>query len=454
MENKILVIDDEQSLLESMSIILTRSGYEVITAATGIEGMKIIKKDVENLSMIITDLFLPGGFDGIDVLDAVHDLDKDLPVIMITAYGNVENAVKAMQKGAFNFLTKPVDFKVLLKQIERAAESISLRKENKRLKKEIESITEDRYKMVYRSEKMEKLLRSATDMAKTDETILITGESGTGKELLARHILKESARSKNAFVAFNAAAIHPNLVESELFGYKKGAFTGAERNSPGYIGAAEGGTLFIDEIGDMPQPIQSKLLRFLQEKEYMPVGSASPIKADVRVIAATNRDLDKDILKGRFREDLYYRLSRFTLNIPPLRERKDDISELVKLFFEKLSAQYKKYPAYPDQKIIRGLAEKEWRGNVRELEHFVARYIFSSGEETEPVAEKISGDADQGAPVLTFKLGDKTLKEMEKEIINAALKFTNGNKNKAAQILDLSQRTIYRKITGEEEEDI
>ncbi|HNT28346.1 MAG TPA: sigma-54 dependent transcriptional regulator, partial [bacterium] len=268
MKHRILLIDDEVALLGTMRQILEKQGYDIITAHSGIEAMGIVKREIENLSLVLTDLLMPGGFDGIDLMEAVHQLDADIPVIVITAYGNVETAVKAMQKGAFNFLTKPVNYKVLLQQIEKAAETLSLREENKRLRREIASLQEDRYRIVHASEKMRRLLESAVEIAKTDETVLITGESGTGKELVARHILNESPRARRPFVAFNAAAVHPNLIESELFGFKKGAFTGADRNSPGYVGAAEGGTLFIDEIGEMPTALQPKLLRFMQEREY------------------------------------------------------------------------------------------------------------------------------------------------------------------------------------------
>ncbi|HSA33974.1 MAG TPA: sigma-54 dependent transcriptional regulator, partial [bacterium] len=285
MKHRILLIDDEVALLGTMRQILEKQGYDIITAHSGIEAMGIVKREIENLSLVLTDLLMPGGFDGIDLMEAVHQLDADIPVIVITAYGNVETAVKAMQKGAFNFLTKPVNYKVLLQQIEKAAETLSLREENKRLRREIASLQEDRYRIVHASEKMRRLLESAVEIAKTDETVLITGESGTGKELVARHLLNESPRARKPFVAFNAAAVHPNLIESELFGFKKGAFTGADRNSPGYVGAAEGGTLFIDEIGEMPVALQPKLLRFMQEREYLPVGASTPVRSDVRVIA-------------------------------------------------------------------------------------------------------------------------------------------------------------------------
>lgn len=451
MNRRILVIDDERSLLESMKLILSKSGYTVLTASTAIEGLKIIKELERDLSLIITDLALPGGFDGIDILDAVKDLDTEIPVIMITAYGNVETAVKAMQKGAYNFMTKPVNFKVLLQQTQKAIETAAVMSENRRLQDEIRSIRTDSNQIVYVSENMEKLLESAKNIAQTNETVLIEGESGTGKELIARYILRESTRAGRPFVAFNAAAVSESLLESELFGYRKGAFTGADRNSPGYIGAAEGGTLFIDEIGEMPLGLQSKLLRFLQSKEYLPVGSATPVFADVRVITATNKDLKKETEKGTFREDLYYRLSVFPLKISPLRERKEDINELIKHFVDKLSKQYKKKVSYPDAQLVKTLLRKEWKGNARELENYMARYVLSAGKIEEDRAKKESSDEKGGSSeTVTVTIGEMTMKEVEKEVILAALRQTGGNKAKAAEILDVSQRTIYRKITDED----
>ncbi len=452
MNQKILVIDDEKSLLDTMQLILSKAGYSVLTAGTAVEGLKIIKEFENELSLIITDLALPGGFDGINILESVKDISSNIPVIMITAYGNVEVAVEAMQKGAYNFLTKPVNFKVLIQQVQKAIETATIFNENKRLRDEIENIRTDSYKMVYTSSVMEELLENATEIAKTDETVLVVGESGTGKELLARFILRNSSRANKPFVAFNAAAVSENLMEAELFGYKKGAFTGADRNNPGYIGTAQGGTLFIDEIGEMPVNLQSKLLRFLQAKEYLPVGSSIPVKADVRVIAATNKILKKEIETGLFREDLYYRISVFPLIIPPLRKRKEDIPGLIKHFAEKLSRQYKKNLIIPDAATIKSLSKKEWKGNIRELENFMARFVLSSGkniENTEDSPRTYSEDNDTH-PFISFKIGEKTMKEIEKEVILKALKLTGGNKNRAAELLDVSQRTIYRRITEED----
>jgi len=453
MSHKILVIDDEKSLLETMQMILSRSGYTVLTAADAVEGLKIIKEFDNQLSLIITDLALPGGFDGFNILEAVKDIGSEIPVIMITAYGNIEIAVEAMQKGAYNFLTKPVNFKVLIQQAQKAIETASILDENKRLRSEIENIRTDSHKIIFISSSMENLLASASVIAKTDETVLIVGESGTGKELLARFVLRESNRAGKPFVAFNAAAVSESLMEAELFGYKKGAFTGADRSSPGYIGTAQGGTLFIDEIGEMPLNLQSKLLRFLQSKEYLPVGSSVPVKADVRVIAATNKDLKKETDKGEFREDLYYRLLVFPLNIPPLRERREDIPVLIKHFAEKLSLQYKKPLFFPDMNTVKSLSRNEWKGNIRELENFMARFILSGGNNISKQSEisfNPAKDEDDNPPLISFRIGEKTMKEIEKEVILKALRYTDGNKNKAAELLDVSQRTIYRRITEED----
>ncbi len=451
MNRIVLVIDDEESILQSMKFLLGNSGYTVMTAAEATAGLKIIKELEHELSVIVTDLFLPGGFDGFEIIKAVKDLETQIPIIMITAFGNVETAVRAMQNGAYTFLTKPIDMKVLLEQMNKAIEVGNLMKENVRLKKENLDISADKYRIIYQSEAMEKLLKNAAEIAKTDETVLITGESGTGKELVARYVLRESRRVGAPFVAFNAAAVTESLMESELFGYKKGAFTGADKNSPGLVGAAEGGTLFIDEIGDMPLSLQTKLLRFLESREYLPVGSSTPLHANVRIIAATNKNLEKEAEKGNFRKDLYYRLSTFILHIPPLRERKEDIPLLVKHFVEKTSIEFAKEVVYPDHETIKELVKQSWEGNIRELKSFVSRFVLTgswlpSGESGDPGAHSENG----GAAVLSFRVGDKKLDEIEKEMIDATLKFTDGDKHYAAKLLGLSERTLYRKLKGDE----
>ena len=451
MNRIVLVIDDEESILQSMKFLLGNSGYTVMTAADATAGLKIIKELEHELSVIISDLYLPGGFDGFDIIDAVKDLETQIPIIMITAFGNVETAVRAMQNGAYTFLTKPVDMKVLLEQMNKAIEVGNLVKENVRLKKENLDISADRYRIVYQSEAMEKLLKKASDIAKTDATVLITGESGTGKEFIAHYILRESNRVGAPFVPFNAAAVNESLMESELFGYIKGAFTGADKNSPGYIGAAEGGTLFIDEIGDMPISLQTKLLRFLESREYTPVGRSTPLHANVRIIAATNKNLEKEAEKGNFRKDLYYRLSTFILHIPPLRERKEDIPLLVKHFVEKASLEFAKEVVYPDHEMIKDLVKQEWKGNIRELKSFVSRFVLTGSGLSSDVPEGGQSTSGGEAAVLSFRVGEKTLDEIEKEMLEATLKFTNGDKHSAAKLLGRSERTLYRKLSKDDE---
>ena len=451
MNRIVLVIDDEEPILTSLKFMLGNSGYTVMTAADATAGLKIIKELEHELSVIVTDLFLPGGFDGFDIINAVKDLETHIPIIMITAFGNVETAVRAMQSGAYTFLTKPVDMKVLLEQMNKAIEVGNLMKENVRLKKENFDISADKYRIIYQSEAMEKLLKNAAEIAKTDETVLITGESGTGKELVANYILRESRRIGAPFVPFNAAAVTESLMESELFGYKKGAFTGADKNSPGLVGAAEGGTLFIDEIGDMPLSLQTKLLRFLESREYLPVGSSTPLYANVRIIAATNKNLEKEAEKGNFRKDLYDRLSTFILNIPPLRERKEDIPLLVRHFVEKASVEFAKEVVYPDHEIIKALVKQEWKGNVRELKSYVSRFVLTgSGLPSNTEAGSSDTESKGEAAVLSFRVGEKKLDEIEKEMIYATLKFTDGDKHSAAKLLGLSERTLYRKLKGDE----
>ena len=448
-----LVIDDEEPILASLKFVLGNSGYTVMTAQSAPEGLKIIKELEHELSVIVTDLSLPGGFDGFDIIEAVKDLETKIPIIMITAYGNIENAVRAMQIGAFTFLTKPIDTKVLLQQMKKAVELCDIMKENVRLKKENLDIAADKYRIVFQSEAMEKLLKKASEIAKTDATVLITGESGTGKEFIAHYILRESNRVGAPFVPFNAAAVNESLMESELFGYIKGAFNGADKNSPGYIGAAEGGTLFIDEIGDMPLSLQTKLLRFLESREYTPVGRSTPLHANVRIIAATNKNLEKEAEKGNFRKDLYYRLSTFILHIPSLRERREDIPLLINHFVEKASREFKKDAVYPNQESVKELVKRDWNGNVRELENYVRRFILmGSAVAADDDGSKSYGMANpDSAAVVSFKIGAKTMDEIETEMIEATLKYTKGDKNQAAKLLGLSLRTLYRKLSKDEE---
>ena len=452
MNKIVLIIDDEKPILDSLKFMLTGSGYTVVTAMSATEGLKQIKELEHELSVIITDLFLPGGFDGFNIIEAVNDLETYIPIIMITAYGKIDIAVNAMQKGAFTFLTKPIDLKVLLQQMSRAIEVGEIKKENRRLRTENLNISADRFKIIYQSDVMEKLLKDASEIAKTDATVLITGESGTGKEFLAHYILRESNRAGGPFLAFNAGAVSESLMESELFGYKKGAFTGAEKNSPGYVGAAEGGTLFIDEIGEMPMSLQTKLLRFLESKEYLPVGSAAPVIANVRVIAATNKNLEREIEKDRFRKDLYYRLATFPLRIPALRERREDIPLLISHFVDKARKEYKKPAVQPTPELVKELTNREWKGNVRELENYIRRFVLTGGEspELQDPALTQSPDSDNSL-LLTFRIGEKKMSEIEIEIIDTTLKHTGGDKNLAAEILGISPRTIYRKISKEDE---
>ncbi|MCK5807478.1 sigma-54-dependent Fis family transcriptional regulator [bacterium] len=446
----VIFIDDERGIRDSISMILPRYGFAVVTAATAAEGLALIKKNAETISVVVTDLMLPGGVDGMDILDRVKEIDSTIPVIMITAFGNIETAVLAMKKGAFTFITKPFEYKVLIQQINKALETASLKVENRRLQGELKEIRNSQYQMIYESKKMQAIIDAALVVAPTDETVLITGESGTGKELLARFILENSSCAHKPFIVLNAAAIPESLLESELFGYVKGAFTGADKSTTGYIGAAEGGTLFIDEIGEMPLSLQSRLLRFLQEKEYMRVGSSKAINANVRVIAATNKNLLQECENGHFREDLFYRLSVFPLHIPALRERDEDIGALAKHFVMRVSARYKRPEIELSDHFIASLQGRRWKGNIRELENFIARFVLTGGQQD---SQQDGGQPPSSLPsshIISFEIGKMPLKDMEDYIITETLKSVDGNKKLAADLLKVSQRTIYRKITGEE----
>ncbi|MEO0287112.1 MAG: sigma-54 dependent transcriptional regulator, partial [candidate division WOR-3 bacterium] len=356
--------------------------------------------------------------------------------IFITAYGTIPSAVEAIKKGAFDYLTKPVDFENLLKTLKKAIEFNELKKENVRLKEELEYYEKEKA-IVYKSSKMKEITLLAKDVAKTDATILLTGESGTGKEILARFIHKESGR-KGRFVPVNCSAIPETLLESELFGYEKGAFTGADRRKEGKVLWADNGTLFLDEIGDMPLALQGKILRLLQDKCFERVGGLETIYVDVRFIAATNQNLEEKIKEGKFREDLFYRLNVIKIHIPPLRERKEDIIPLAKYFIDFYSKKYRKEIKEVSERALENLLKYSWPGNVRELENVIERtVILTKGEKIENFA---------GIEMKESKYEPLKMEEVEKIHIEKILKMVNGNISKASEILGIHRNTLREKI--------
>jgi two-component system, NtrC family, response regulator GlrR len=363
----ILVVDDDLNLLELVKMRLESANYEVTAASIEEEALEALKEQVFDLAIV--DLQLAHQ-DGISLMEAFHRIKPDMPVVILTAHGSIESAVEAMQKGAYSYLTKPFDAQELLLQIRIALENRRLTSEVKRL----ETLLEENYgfsNIVARSEKMRSLLEEVSQIAKTDSTVYIHGESGTGKELIAKAIHMASERKSRAFVAINCAALPEGLLESRLFGHEKGAFTGAVKSTKGLFTQAHEGTIFLDEIGDMPLGIQAMLLRVLQERQFYPVGSEKLVEVDVRVIVATNKDLESMVKQGLFREDLYYRIHVIPVSLPPLRERREDIPLLAEHFREKFSRQMNKGIKGLSPSAMQRMMLYDWPGNVRELENTI-----------------------------------------------------------------------------------
>jgi two-component system response regulator GlrR len=364
---KILVVDDDPNLLELIKIRLESADYDVTAASAEEKALDAFK--AQSFDLCILDLMLAKR-DGLSLMEELRSLNPDLPTIILTAHGSIENAVDAMRRGAYSYVTKPFEPRELLLQIERALENRKLNSEIRRLK----DLLDQRFdfaNIIARSGKMRAVLDMVARIAKLDSTVHIQGESGTGKELIAKAIHLASDRKNKAFVALNCAALPETLLESELFGHERGAFTGAVKSTRGLFTQAHGGTLFLDEIGDMPMSTQSKLLRVLQERQFYPVGSEVPCEVDVRVIVATNKDLREQVKKGKFRDDLFYRIHVIPICLPPLRERKEDVVPLVEHFLQKYSQQMRKDVKAITPDGIRKLMSHDWPGNVRELENTI-----------------------------------------------------------------------------------
>ena len=426
----ILVVEDEKTQQEILKGFLRKKGYNVVGFSCGEKALEYIKKEVVNL--VISDLRLPG-ISGMELLKSVKEVKPEVDFIMVTAYGTVENAVEAMKSGAYDYLLKPINLEELLVKIKKIEEKKKLEEEIQDLKEELEKYPD----IVAESAKMKKVLSLALKVAPTPTTVLLTGESGTGKEVLARFIHKESRR-RGRFVAVSCAAIPETLLEAELFGYEKGAFTGAAREKPGKFELANGGTIFLDEIGDMPFSLQVKLLRVLQEKEVERIGAISPRKVDVRIIAATNRNLEEKVRMGEFREDLFYRLNVFHIHIPPLRERPRDILPLAELFLRKYSLELSKKIKDFSPGAKRILVSYRWPGNVRELENVVERACVLCDSEF----------IERKHIMIGFKEEKELLKleDVEREHIKRVMEMVNWNITKGAEILGIHRNTLSKKI--------
>ena len=448
---KILVVDDEKSLREVMSIMLKRAGYAVTEAADGEEAIGQVNKEIFDL--VITDLRMPKA-DGMDVLKAVKSFSPDTVVLVVTAFGTADSAVEAMKHGAFDYLTKPFQVDEVQLIIRNALEKRRLSTENMLLRREMASQSSFA-RIVGQSDAMRKVFDVVRKVADSKSNVLICGESGTGKELVARAIHYNSARSAMPFVAVNCSAVPETLLESELFGHMKGSFTGAVANKAGLFEVANGGTIFLDEIGDTTPTIQVKLLRVIQEREFRRVGGSQDMKVDVRIVAATNRDLEKAVADGSFREDLYYRLDVIPIRLPPLRLRTGDIPLLVTHFLQRFAEESGKPAPILTPEAIQVLLSHEWRGNVRELENLIERVVaFSTGA---PVTETdvrgwlhraVTPQQTQGLPTDIPDEGidlEGLINGIEKDLLMKALERSKWVKKKAARLLKLNTRSFrYR----------
>jgi two-component system, NtrC family, response regulator GlrR len=430
----ILLVDDDPGLLRLISMRLNASGYEVDTVESGEQAL--VRLSILKPNLVITDLRM-GGMDGIALFEAIHKTNPTLPVVILTAHGSIPDAVDATRRGVFGFLTKPFESKALLSQVEAAiklggATGISPGEQDSAWRKDL----------LTRSPVMEDVLSQARLVAESDASVLIQGESGTGKELLARAIHQASARSGKPFVAINCGAIPENLLESELFGYTKGSFTGATQDRKGLFQAANQGTLFLDEIGDMPLALQVKLLRVLQERQLRPVGSTQSIAVDVRIISATHHNLEEQMTEGKFREDLYYRLNVVSLKIPPLSARREDIPLLAGQFLKTLTAKYNKQINGFAPEALEQLVGAPWPGNVRQMLNVVEQAVALCTTAIVPltlVQKALRGDEDSGYSSL-----DEAKKQFEREYLAQLLKITNGNVTQAARLAKRNRTEFYK----------
>jgi len=451
-QQRVLIIDDEDNMRHMLKIMLGKAGYAVESAADGVEGLQHIEKS--DFDFVLCDIRMPR-MDGTTFLEEARERYPEKTYIMMSAYGTIETALEAMKKGAYDYISKPFKADEVLLTLKKAEERERLKEENLRLKDKISEI-EKRYSfenIIARSEAMAHVFDLVSKVAEHKTTVLITGESGTGKELIAKAVHSNGDRSSKPLVSINCGGIPENLLESELFGYKKGAFTGAVKNKLGRFEEADGGTIFLDEIGELPLSLQVKLLRVLQEEEITPLGGVGSKKIDVRVIAATSKDLDEEAKEGRFREDLFYRINVVTVHLPPLRERRGDIPLLVGYFIDLFNKKLNKNIEGLSSEAMPILMEYSWPGNVRELENVMERAILlDPGRWVTPAelpsnivqAQKLPSGSDS-EKTLSIK---KASKSLERELIEKALKLTDGNRTQAAKILEISRPILVSKIKG------
>ncbi len=457
MSARVLIVDDDPAIRDGCAQVLTRRGYECVEAATGAEALRLL--DDSDFDLVLVDLKMPD-INGLDLISSIRQRDTLLPIVMITAYGTIQNAVEAMRLGANDFLPKPFDPEELLMVVQRTMKTRMLALENLYLKEELKK-KEGEVRIVGNSKPLMDLLAQARRVAQTDSTVLITGESGTGKGLLARYIHEQSPRKDAPFISVDCSTLVPSLFESELFGHVKGAFTGATENKLGKFELANGGTVFLDEIGNINLDLQAKLLKVVEEKEISRVGSHRTTKVDVRIIAATNKDLRLAVEEGRFREDLFFRLNVVAFKTPTLRERKDDIPLLVDYFLRRFSLKHRRPPLQLTQDALKALKRYHWPGNVRELENFIERLvIFTNSNEISledveiaglalPVEpEEQRGELERGPLMESTRVqkGIVSLDELERRYVLEVLESVGGNKTLAAQLLGIDRKTLRLKL--------
>ena len=440
---KILIVDDEESMVQFLSILLSKEGYEVRVARSGRDALQHAEE--ENFDVVVTDIKMPGEIDGLGVLSGVKKIDPSIPVVIRTAFASQKSAIEALNRGAYQYLEKSAKNDEIRLVIKNALAMRRVQSENVLLKRQLKR-TDDSKEIIGHSEQIQKVLKLVERVADSDSTILIVGESGTGKELIAKRIHYLSRKCDGPFVSINCGALPKDLLESNLFGHVKGSFTGAVRDQEGLLAVAGGGSFFLDEVGETLPATQVKLLRALQEREIIPVGGTKPRKIDVRLIAATNADLERAVSENRFRADLYYRLNVIQIRLPALRERKDDIEEMVEHFLKKLTAGKEPKTLSKESRDI--LLAYDWPGNVRELENVIERAVILTENGViapEDLPERVL-EGGKGRGSLVIDNPNMTLDELEREYILKVLHHTSGQKKRASEILGINPSTLYRKL--------
>jgi len=448
----ILIVDDESGILDTLRILLRKEGFEVTTAQGGKAGLDQIRSG--NHDIVLTDVRMPQ-VTGMDILTAAREQDTMTPVILMTAQASLQTAIQAVNQGAFYYIQKPFSNEELLAILRRACEYRQIRVENRQLKQEIRRKDKSTVtRPIGKSRRFSEVLRLAEQVAPNESTVLIQGESGTGKEVLARYIHNLSNRTDGPFLSINCGALPENLLESELFGHVKGSFTGAVRDKQGLFAAARGGTFFLDEVGEMPPSLQIKLLRVLQEREVIPVGATETIPVDVRIIAATNRDLEEEVRRGHFRSDLFYRLNVIALELPSLRERRDDLVLLIDHCLQELATDRENAPKALSADALDAVMVYDWPGNVRELQNALEHaVVLSKGTLIEPASLPERITRRRREPLVAERSSpNPSLEVIERAYIMWVLQSEGGNKTRAAEILGIDPSTLYRKLSRYEEQ--